>query len=338
MLTRCRWAIHKRLASIKVKITDENGKHLYSNWPKPFGAGVYKDGEKAGFPVMEDSWELGNIRNRGRVTTFRTTHRWPRSTEIMPLREKLTEAPQWEDAYQSFANQNDPIAFPKPGEKKPVPNYRYLPSEPKHITVEATVSEEKERQVGLKDFPEEKCPLASRGISVTPKDVLILSQFCKKDGTMLTQEQTGLCDRQYQVVKEALVIAQNDGLMPYSSQTYFENRVRWRIQLADEPNDTRTHSGVSIPPEIMNRHNSRVRPGYDKPIPTKGYPWWRLYTHSYSEVLAEETPRGIKKEKTQQISTSTCMSNVYPTKLPSFWDNWGMVARKRRLGPYNHCN
>lgn len=330
----------QRWRSVRVKITDENGSQIYSNWPRPFGAGVYKEGEKAGFPIMEDSWQLGCKRNTGRVTTFRTTHRWPRPTEMMPLRKKLDAPPKWEDAYQSFASFNDPIAFPKPGEAKPVPEFQYFTEEPKEITVEAVVSDEEQEQAPLakKDFPEEKCPLASRGISVTPKDVLILRQFCKKDGTMLTQEQTGLCDRQHQVVREALTIAQNDGLMPYSSQIYMENRWRWRIHMVDEPNEVRTVDGWPIPQEITNRHNSRIRPGYSKGYPSKGYPWWRLYTQSYSEVLAEETPRGLPKERTQRISTSKCLNDIFPTRLPSFWDNWGMVARKNRLGPFNHCN
>ena len=118
--------------------------------------------------------------------------------------------------------------------------FQYLTDEPKHITIEALPSEQSETpEIAIKDFPEEKCPLASRGISITPKDVLILRQFCKKDGTLLTQEQTNLCDRQYEVVKEALAIAQNDGLMPVNQQTYFENRSRWRISLVDSPNDNR---------------------------------------------------------------------------------------------------
>ena len=110
--------------ALRVKITDENGDQIYTNWPKPFGAGVYEKGEKAGFPIMEDSRELGAYRNMGRVTTFRTTHRWPRPTETMPLRKKLEKPPKWEDAYKSFAHQSDPIAFPKPGEKKPSPNFQ----------------------------------------------------------------------------------------------------------------------------------------------------------------------------------------------------------------------
>jgi len=49
----------------------------------------------------------------------------------------------------------------------------------------------------LEEFekPTRPCPLESRKISVTPKDVLILAQFIKKDGTLLSQAQTGLSDR-----------------------------------------------------------------------------------------------------------------------------------------------
>jgi len=50
--------------------------------------------------------------------------------------------------------------------------------------------------------------LESRFISVTPKDVLILAQFINSDGTMRTQKQTGLSDKQYRIVSEAVFIAQ----------------------------------------------------------------------------------------------------------------------------------
>ena len=114
-----RGSILYRKKSYKVKISDEKGNHLYSNWPKPFGAGVYKSGPKEGYPIEEDSRQIASNRNKGRVTTFRTVHRWPRPTEVMPLRKKLPEDSKYEDAYQTFANQSDPIAFPKPGEAKP---------------------------------------------------------------------------------------------------------------------------------------------------------------------------------------------------------------------------
>ena len=70
---------------------------------------------------------------------------------------------------------------------------------------------------------------------------------------------------------------------------------------------------------------------------TKGQPWFRAYVSSYSELLAEETPYGLKKERTQQVSTSTCMSNVFNTDIPSYWDNHGVRARRQRLGPFNHA-
>ena len=84
-----------------------------------------------------------------------------------------------------------------------------------------------------------------------------------------------------------------------SKQVYMENRWRWRIHMVDEPNEVRNAGSMAIPAEITNRHNSRIRPGYSKGYPSKGYPWWRLYTQSYSEVLAEETPRGLPKEYVQ---------------------------------------
>ena len=131
---------------------------------------------------------------------------------------------------------------------------------------------------------EKVCPLESRFISVTPKDVLILAQFINSDGTMRTQNQTGLSDKQYRIVSEAVFIAQdriqfiepisdylfsmtirfeknsekNDGLLPVSRYSYFENRTRWRVQLVDNMNETRTKFGTPSSPEIMNRYNSNA--------------------------------------------------------------------------------
>jgi ribosomal protein S18 len=69
---------------------------------------------------------------------------------------------------------------------------------PKNIVLEGILSEEEKKESEmLEEFEESArpCPLESRNISVTPKDVLILAQFIKKDGTLLSQEQTGLSDR-----------------------------------------------------------------------------------------------------------------------------------------------
>merc|ERR1711953_661536 len=166
--------------NVKVRITDENGAQVLSNWPKPFGKAP------AGSKV---DWQLGANRESGRVTTFRTKHRWPRPTEITALKTRK--------------------------EDQSVSEYAQAP---KNIVIEGVLSEEEKSETEmLAEFEKStrSCPLESRNISVTPKDVLILAQFIQKDGTLLTQEQTGLCDRQYEVVKDAVKIAQNDGLLPY---------------------------------------------------------------------------------------------------------------------------
>jgi hypothetical protein len=115
----------------------------------------------------------------------------------------------------------------------------------------------------------------------------------------------------------------------------------------------------------MNRYNCRTRPGLAKALPTKGYPWWRLYVQMGSEKIAEETPVGIPVKKTQdgissnflllhffyrfflkkkvnllillqKISTSKCQNDIWPSNVPSFHDNQGAHARKMRKGPFNH--
>merc|ERR1712037_404546 len=88
--------------------------------------------------------------------------------------------------------------------------------------------------------------------------------------------------------------------------------------------------------EIMNRYNCRTRPGLAKALPTKGYPWWRLYVQMGSEKIAEETPVGIPVQRTQKISTSKCQNDIWPSNVPSFHDNQGAHARKMRKGPFNH--
>ena len=66
----------------QVRISDEKGAQVLSNWPKPFGKAP--DGPKA-------DWQLGANRETGRGTTFRTKHRWPRPTEITALNRKNEE-------------------------------------------------------------------------------------------------------------------------------------------------------------------------------------------------------------------------------------------------------
>lgn len=123
--------------------------------------------------------------------------------------------------------------------------------------------------------------------------------------------------RSYLVVSEAVQIAQNDGLLPSSKYAYYENRSRWRIQMADEQKVSRDNRGYPDQLEIMNRHNSRTPHGMTKPLLTSGQAWYRAYVPIYSEVLAEETPYGIEKEYTQRASTSVDMSKARVSKLKS---------------------
>jgi len=328
-----RLILARQKSSRKIVLKDEQGHDVISNWPRVFGPGVHKTGPKAGLPLSENTWHLGNNLTKGRATTFRTESRWPKPEQIMPLRKKLPQPLEGNEA-KDFAHQSDPDLFPAPAGVKKNIDTIYYTEPPKEITIEGVDTSEEGEAPTKKD---RVCPLESRFITVTPKDVLILAQFINSDGTMRTQEQTGLSNKQYRIVSEAVFIAQNDGLLPVSRFSYFENRTRWRIQLVDNMNEHRTKFGTPSSPEIMNRYNANALHGSKQPVYTKGQPWFRAYVSSYSELLAEETPFGLPKERTQQVSTSTCMSNVMQTEIPSYWDNHGVRARRNRLGPYNHA-
>jgi len=322
----------------KIVLKDDQGHEVVSNWPRVFGPGVHQSGPKAGLPISEETWNLGNNLTKGRATTFRTQSRWPKPEQIMPLRKKLPQPLEGDEA-KDFAHQSDIDMFPDPAGVVKKVDTVYYTEPPKEITIEgidlAETSNDNDQRP-KKTSRDRVCPLESRFISVTPKDVLILAQFINSDGTMRTQEQTGLSDKQYRIVSEAVFIAQNDGLLPVSRYSYFENRTRWRVQLVDNMNENRTKFGTPSSPEIMNRYNSNSLHGSKQPVYTKGQPWFRAYVNSYSELLAEETPYGLPKERTQKVSTSTCMSNVYQTDMPSYWDNHGVRAKRMRLGPFNH--
>jgi len=331
-----RLIIAREKSSRKIILKDEQGHEVVSNWPRVFGPGIHKTGPKAGLPKNENIWHLGNNLTKGRATTFRTESRWPKPDQIMPLRKKLPQ-PLEGNVAKDFAHQSNPDFFPDPAGVAKNIDTIYYTEPPKEITIEGVDLEAADGESKPDENKREKvCPLESRFISVTPKDVLILAQFINSDGTMRTQKQTGLSDKQYRIVSEAVFIAQNDGLLPVSRYSYFENRTRWRVQLVDNMNETRTKFGTPSSPEIMNRYNSNALHGSKQPVYTKGQPWFRAYVSSYSELLAEETPRGLQKERTQQVSTSTCMSNVFNTDIPSYWDNHGVRARRERLGPFNH--
>lgn len=321
-----------RPKSVKIVIKDENKDEVVSNWPNVFGPGVHMTGPKQGLPINDTVWHKGNNLTKGRATTFRTQSRWPRPEQIMPLK-RVLPTPLEGDEHKAFAHQSNIDLFPDPAGVARKTEELYYTEQPKEITIEGVLQEEESTKVNPK---ERVCPLESRNISVTPKDVLILAQFINKDGTLRTQEQTGLCDRQFEIVREAVFIAQNDGLLPTQRFSYYENRVRWRIQVVDNMKENRTPYGTPSSPEIMNRYNANALHGAKTPNWTKGAPWYRAYVNSYSEILAENTPVGLPKERTQQVSTSVDLREVHDYHYPGYWDNNGVKARRNRLGPFNH--
>ena len=98
-----------------------------------------------------------------------------------------------DESFKAFKNQSNFELFPTPTGDIPKINEVYRTGAPKEIIVEGIASDQNERSE-IK-AGERQCPLDSRFISVTPKDVLILAQFINKDGSLRSQKQTGLSDR-----------------------------------------------------------------------------------------------------------------------------------------------
>merc|ERR1711892_2976 len=310
-----------------VKISDQDGVEIKTNWPRPFGKV-----DANGLPITTDTWDRGAKVTHGRVSTYamRSSQRWPKPEYLNPLMRKTPE-PLTGEPTKAFRMASADL-FPAPNQlEEPKVMYVYRTDEIKEIVLEGE-TDDLDGEVGNVTG----CPLESRFISVTPKDVLILRQFINRDGSLKAQKHTGLSDRQYLVVSEAVQIAQNDGLLPSVRYAYYENRARWRIQVADESREPRDSRGYPNQLEIMNRHNSRVPHGMTRPLFTSGTPWYRAYVPIYSEVLAEETPNGILPEYTQRVSTSPCLESFRPTATPSFNDNNGVRMKRNLRGPYGH--
>lgn len=58
------------------------------------------------------------------------------------------------------------------------------------------------------------CPLCALNLDVKHTDVLILSQFLRKDGCLLPRRTTGLCAKQQRRIKFLVAMSQKAGLMP----------------------------------------------------------------------------------------------------------------------------
>ncbi|CAH3111867.1 unnamed protein product [Porites lobata] len=58
------------------------------------------------------------------------------------------------------------------------------------------------------------CPICSRDITFTYKDVLFLSQFMSPRGYILNRRETGVCRKQQRKLEKAIKISQRLGLLP----------------------------------------------------------------------------------------------------------------------------
>ncbi|XP_038074612.1 39S ribosomal protein S18a, mitochondrial-like [Patiria miniata] len=80
-------------------------------------------------------------------------------------------------------------------------------------TIEAVYKDPPENHHTI-DNPHRACPICSRNLRVTYKDVLILSQFIRPDGGMLPRRITGVCKKQQRNLEECVQRAHRAGLLP----------------------------------------------------------------------------------------------------------------------------
>ncbi|KAJ8045925.1 39S ribosomal protein S18a, mitochondrial [Holothuria leucospilota] len=62
--------------------------------------------------------------------------------------------------------------------------------------------------------PLNACPICSRNLMVTYRDVLILEQFVAKNGEILPRRITGLCVKQHRLLRDCIDKSQKAGLLP----------------------------------------------------------------------------------------------------------------------------
>ncbi|XP_071795928.1 large ribosomal subunit protein mL66-like [Asterias amurensis] len=80
-------------------------------------------------------------------------------------------------------------------------------------TIEAVYKDPPENFYPTED-PHRACPICSRNLRVTYKDVLILSQFIRPDGGLLPRRITGVCKKQQRLIQECVKRAHLAGLLP----------------------------------------------------------------------------------------------------------------------------
>ncbi|XP_078589814.1 large ribosomal subunit protein mL66-like [Branchiostoma floridae x Branchiostoma japonicum] len=83
-----------------------------------------------------------------------------------------------------------------------------------NVTVIEGVLTETDGKIEEVDNPHGACPICSRNLTFTWKDVHILSQFMRPDGQVMPQQVTGVCNTQHKKLFMAIEEAKQAGLFP----------------------------------------------------------------------------------------------------------------------------
>uniref|UniRef100_H2ZF51 Uncharacterized protein n=1 Tax=Ciona savignyi TaxID=51511 RepID=H2ZF51_CIOSA len=120
-------------------------------------------------------------------------------------------------------------------------------------TIAGNVVEEKITNYAKRLNENDLCPLRSRGIHITPDDVLILNQFITSDGEILSRAETGLSKQEFYKVIACVKMAQRANMLPGSEP---------QIDM----------QGTEVPK--LNRYLTRYQIGSRTPIKSRGL-WYR---------------------------------------------------------------
>nr|XP_002128137.1 28S ribosomal protein S18a, mitochondrial [Ciona intestinalis] len=147
-------------------------------------------------------------------------------------------------------------------------------------TISGKVFEEKVTNYAQRLNQNDLCPLRSRGIHITPYDVLILNQFITSEGDILSQAETGLSRKEYFKVIACVKMAQRANMLPGS-----ERQVDMH--------------GTEVPK--LNRYLTRYQIGSRTPIKSRGL-WYRKRYFKVGDARSvRDAPRVSRKPLTDNL-------------------------------------
>ncbi|XP_078492082.1 large ribosomal subunit protein mL66 [Ciona intestinalis] len=148
------------------------------------------------------------------------------------------------------------------------------------LQISGKVCEEKITNYAQRLNQNDLCPLRSRGIHITPYDVLILNQFITSDGDILSQSETGLSRKEYFKVIACVKMAQRANMLPGS-----ERQVDMH--------------GIEVPK--LNRYLTRYQIGSRTPIKSRGL-WYRKRYFKVGDARSvRDAPRVSRRPITDNL-------------------------------------